>query len=40
LALGDGFEGLVNRDALVVARLLAARIVVEVLEDDFFLPGR
>ncbi len=34
LALGDGFDGLVDRDALVVARLLAAGVVVVVLEDD------
>ena len=37
LAFGDGFDGFVDGDALVVARLLAARVVVIVLEDDFFL---
>lgn len=40
LAFGDGFDGFNDGDALVVARLLAACIVVEVLEDDFLLPGR
>ena len=39
LAFGDGFDGLVDRDALVVARLLAAGVVVVVLQDDFFLRG-
>ena len=37
LPLGDGFDGLVDGDALVVARLLAAAVVEVVLEDDFFL---
>ena len=34
LALGDGFDGRVDGDALVVARLLAAAVVEVVLEDD------
>ncbi len=34
LALGDRLDGPVDGDALVVARLLAARIGVVVLEDD------
>ena len=39
LALGDGFDGLVDGDALVVARLLAAAILEVVLEERF-LPVR
>ena len=37
LALGDGFDGRVDGDALVVARLLAAAVLEVVLEDDLFL---
>ncbi len=40
LPLGDGFDGLVDGDALVVARLLAAAVLEVVLEDDFLpAPG-
>ena len=40
LALGDGLDRRVDRDALVVARLFAAAVVVVVLEDDCFLSRR
>ena len=39
LPLGDGLDRLVDGDALVVARLLAACIVVVVLKDDAFFRG-
>ena len=34
LALGDGLDGFVDGDALVVARLLAAAVVVVILKND------
>ena len=40
LPLGDGLDGGVDGVALVVARLLAAAVVVVGLQDELFLLGR
>jgi hypothetical protein len=37
LAPGDGFDGLVDGDSLVIARLLAAAVFEIVLEENLFL---
>ncbi len=37
LPLGNGFDGLVDGDALIVTRLLATAVLEVVLEEDFLL---